>query len=89
MSIIQYLKETRGELHHVAWPTRVQTVVFTAMVILLSVGISLYLGLFDYLITTGLAKGIQALPHTSTPIATPIEISTSTPVQPLIPTSTN
>ena len=77
MSIIQYLKETQGELHHVAWPTRVQTIVFTVMVILLSVGISLYLGLFDFLITTGLTRGIELLPR-KTKVQPTTQVSTST-----------
>ena len=76
MSLIQYLKETRGELHHVAWPTRVQTIVYTVMVIFLSVGISLYLGLFDFLITTGLARGIDLLPQ-KTKVLPAAEVSTS------------
>lgn len=91
MSIIQYLKETRGELHHVAWPTRVQTIVFTAMVILLSVGISLYLGLFDFAFTSALARGVELLPHAAAQHPAPtaevptstlpagVKISTSTP----------
>ena len=36
MSFLQYLKDTRGELHHVAWPTRMQTIVYTIIVIALS-----------------------------------------------------
>lgn len=63
MGIMQYLKDTRGELHHVAWPTRTQTSVFTALVIGLSVLVSLYLGLFDYLFTNALGTGLQYLPQ--------------------------
>lgn len=62
MAFIQYLKDTRGELNHVAWPTRVQTVIFTVLVIALSIVISLYLGLFDYLFTTGLGKAVELIP---------------------------
>lgn len=61
MSFIQYLKDTRAELHHVAWPTRTQTMVFTSLVIALSVLVSLYLGLFDYLFTSALGKGLEHL----------------------------
>ncbi len=63
MSFIQYLKDTRAELHHVAWPTRTQTMVFTALVISLSILVSLYLGLFDYLFTNALGKGLEFLPQ--------------------------
>lgn len=62
MGLIQYVKDTQGELRHVAWPTRLQTIVYTVLVVLISVGVSLYLGLFDYLFTTGLARFLQVLP---------------------------
>lgn len=48
---IQYIKDTRGELKHVSWPTQKQTVTFTILVIILSIVIALYLGAFDYLFT--------------------------------------
>ncbi len=66
MSFIQYIKDTQGELRHVAWPTRLQTIVYTILVALISVGVSFYLGLFDYLFTTGLARFLDVLPA-STP----------------------
>ena len=58
MSFIQYLKDTRAELNHVAWPTRTQT-----LVISLSVLVSLYLGLVDYLFTNALGRGLELLPQ--------------------------
>lgn len=63
MGFIQYLKDTRGELNHVAWPTRTQTIIFTSLVISLSILVSLYLGIFDYLFTSALGKGIELLPQ--------------------------
>jgi preprotein translocase SecE subunit len=63
MSIIQFVKDTRSELNHVAWPTRVQTLIFTFLVILLSALVALYLGLFDYLFTTGLGKAVELVPQ--------------------------
>jgi preprotein translocase SecE subunit len=47
MSIITYLTETRAELKHVNWPTRRQTIVFTATVIGLSLAVAILLGFFD------------------------------------------
>lgn len=58
MSFINYLKETKGELRHVNWPTRKQATIFTAVVIVLSIFVSLYLGLFDFLFTTVLQEVI-------------------------------
>jgi len=37
--------------------------VYTALVIALSVMVSLYLGLFDYLYTNALGQGLQLLPQ--------------------------
>jgi preprotein translocase SecE subunit len=62
MSITQYLKDTRTELRHVAWPTRTQTIIYTVLVAAISVGVALYLGLFDFLFTTGLAHVVNNLP---------------------------
>ena len=57
---MQYLKDTRAELRHVAWPTRTQTVVYTILVALISVGVALYLGFFDYLFTSALARYLDS-----------------------------
>ena len=77
MSLIQYIKDTQGELRHVAWPTRLQTIVYTVLVAVLSIAVSLYLGLFDYLFTTGLARYLQVFPVSSgTPIEQPIATTT-------------
>lgn len=62
MGLVQYLQDTRAELNHVAWPTRVQTVVFTILVIIVSILMSLYLGFFDYLFTTSLGRALEFLP---------------------------
>jgi len=63
MSFFQYLKDTRSELHHVAWPTRVQTIIYTTIVIGLSLFFAAYLGFFDYVLTTGLGRAVQFLPQ--------------------------
>ncbi|OIO30436.1 preprotein translocase subunit SecE [Candidatus Nomurabacteria bacterium CG1_02_43_90] len=52
MQFIEYIKESKGELAHVSWPTRNQAIAFTLLVIILSVATSLYLGAFDTLFTT-------------------------------------
>ena len=75
MSLIQYLKDTRGELNHVAWPTRMQTIIYTSLVIALSIFVALYLGFFDYVFTTGLGRGLLFLPQSDL-IVTPISTST-------------
>ena len=52
-----YLLETIEEMKHVSWPTRNQTIVFTVLVIVISIAVAAYLGLFDYLFSLGL-KGL-------------------------------
>ncbi len=87
MSFIQYIKDTQGELRHVAWPTRLQTIVYTILVVAISVGVALYLGLFDYIFTTGLARFLQVLPAVE-PTSTQQPLSTTSPALQLINLST-
>jgi len=54
MSLFTYIRDTRAELKHVAWPTQTQTTIFTAMVIAVSILIALYLGALDFVFTKGL-----------------------------------
>lgn len=46
-----YLKDVRAEMKHVSWPTRRQAVVYTLVVIAVSLVTALYLGLLDYFFT--------------------------------------
>ena len=55
----EYLKDTKMELKHVVWPTRRATLLHTLIVILLSIIVAYYLGLFDYLFERGLEKIIS------------------------------
>lgn len=85
--LIQYFKDTRAELRHVAWPTQTQTVVYTGLVVAISVLTSLYLGLFDFLFTSGLSQVVNTLPA-SAPIQVQQEpVSSSTPVVPVSSTT--
>jgi preprotein translocase SecE subunit len=93
MSLFSYFQETQAELRHVAWPTRVQTIVYTALVIAISVFIALYLGFFDFLFTSTLARlaGVQRTPapteQTNPVTVSTSSISTSTPVNFNLPTT--
>jgi len=44
----QFLREVRVELAKVSWPTRNQTVLYTLVVIGMSVFLALFLGLMDF-----------------------------------------
>lgn len=52
--LVNYLKDTRAEFRHVTWPTGRQAMVYTALIILVSVVVALLVGLFDYLFTQAL-----------------------------------
>ncbi|MBI1974574.1 MAG: preprotein translocase subunit SecE [Candidatus Zambryskibacteria bacterium] len=54
--LINYLRETRGELQYVSWPTRRQAITFTVVVIVISILSAIYLGFFDYLFSLVLQK---------------------------------
>lgn len=54
MGLIDYVKETKGELKHVSWPTKRQTMVFTIIVIVISFVVAFFLGFFDFIFTKGL-----------------------------------
>lgn len=54
--IVEYFKDTKAELKHVIWPTRAQTLAFTVIVIVLSVIIGYFLGIFDFIFSKGLGR---------------------------------
>jgi len=56
--ITEYFQEIKGELKHVNWPTRKQTIFYTAFVIALSVIVAYFLGVFDFIFSKGLEKVI-------------------------------
>lgn len=75
----EYLKDTRAELRHVAWPTQAQTIVYTVLVALISVAVALYLGFFDFFFTSGLKRVISVVPAKNPIQITQNPIATSTP----------
>jgi preprotein translocase subunit SecE len=47
----EYLKDTKGELKHVTWPSKNQAILFTVIVIIFSAVVAFFLGAFDLLFT--------------------------------------
>ncbi|HEY1037657.1 MAG TPA: preprotein translocase subunit SecE [Candidatus Paceibacterota bacterium] len=47
MAINKYINETKAELKHVTWPTRNQTVIYSVLVVAISLVVAAYLGLLD------------------------------------------
>ena len=56
---INYLKDTYAEIKHVSWPTNRQTIIYTVLVVVVSVLASMYLGLFDTVFLKGLNWFVQ------------------------------
>jgi preprotein translocase subunit SecE len=54
--ITDYFKETKTELKQVIWPSRTQTFYYTLIVIILSIVIGYYLGIFDFIFSQVLQK---------------------------------
>jgi len=52
--IIDYLKASIEEMKKVTWPTKKETYNFTLLVIFISLGVALFLGLLDLIFTKGL-----------------------------------
>ncbi len=50
--MLQYFKDVRAEMRHVSWPTKRQAVVYTVVVIAVSLATAVYLGLWDYVFTS-------------------------------------
>lgn len=54
MNIVHFLKSVQGEFGHINWPSRGQTIAYTAAVVVLTLIVAYYLGLFDWLFSLGL-----------------------------------
>jgi preprotein translocase subunit SecE len=54
--VTNYLKEVRAEMAHVSFPTRKQAMLFTIVVIAISLGMAFYLGLADYIFRIALSN---------------------------------
>lgn len=56
-ALARYLRETRGELRKVTWPTRQESQRLTAIVLGVTVAMALFLGILDFIFS----RGVQAL----------------------------
>ncbi len=54
-NFINYLKDTFAELKHVSWPTQKQSMVYTALVVGISIIVALFVGFLDF----GFSKGLN------------------------------
>ncbi len=56
MKLTEYIKDTRGEMKHVNWPTRSQAINYTLLVIGISIATAILLSVADYVFSLGLEK---------------------------------
>ena len=49
MKLVEYLRDTKGELRHVSWPTSKQVWQYTVLVLSASILMAIYMGFFDTL----------------------------------------
>lgn len=49
-----YIKDTRAEMKHVSWPTQKQAIIFTTLVIVVSMIVAAILGVADFIFTKGI-----------------------------------
>ncbi len=61
MALKQYIQETRAEMNHVTWATRKQALMYSLLVVGISVFVAIYLGLLDSVFGAGLKMIIPSL----------------------------
>ncbi len=48
-TFFNYIKESLGEVRHIKWPTKEQTLLYTFAVVVIALVVAYYLGIFDLL----------------------------------------
>ncbi|MFA6995071.1 MAG: preprotein translocase subunit SecE [Patescibacteria group bacterium] len=51
--ITNYIQESIAEMKKVTWPTKKETYNYTVLVIGISLGVAIFLGILDYIFTQG------------------------------------
>jgi len=57
MKLVKYIREAIEEMKKVVWPTKKQTINYSIVVIVLSLGMAVFFGVLDY----GFSKGLGAI----------------------------
>ena len=52
--LTNYIRESVEEMKKVTWPTKKETYNYTMLVIAISIGVAVFLGILDYIFSTGL-----------------------------------
>ncbi|HEU0080841.1 MAG TPA: preprotein translocase subunit SecE [Candidatus Paceibacterota bacterium] len=56
MKVMEYMRDVRGEMRHVNWPTKSQALNYTLLVIGISVATAIILAIADYAFGLGIEK---------------------------------
>jgi len=59
--LTKYFSATAAEMKQVVWPTQQQALFYTALVIVISVIVALYVGAFDYLFSQAINFIVNAV----------------------------
>lgn len=54
MKLVTYIKDSISELKKISWPTKRQAIMYTIIVVAMSVGTAIVLGVLDYIFNLGL-----------------------------------
>lgn len=55
-----YVRDTISEMKQVAWPTQTQALLYTVLVIAISLIVAVFVGAFDFLFTMGIDALVNA-----------------------------
>jgi preprotein translocase subunit SecE len=62
---INYVKSSAAELKKVTWPTRAQTIRYSALVIAVSIGVAVFFASLDYGFSSGIMLALSKTPHST------------------------
>jgi preprotein translocase subunit SecE len=57
--ISDYIRESIAELKKVTWPNKKQTTNYTLLIVAISLGLALFIGVIDYLLQLGIQQVIK------------------------------
>jgi len=56
MNILNFLRDVKGEMKHMNWPTKKVTMTYTILVVVVSAFVAAYVGVFDHFFSLGIEQ---------------------------------
>jgi preprotein translocase subunit SecE len=56
MNILNFLRDVKGEMKHMNWPTKKVTMTYTILVVVVSIFVAAYVGVFDHFFSLGIEQ---------------------------------